>query len=81
MGMDGGVEMARQLTGAIDAAHAEGVVHLKLDTSTVKISTANGPHATILGLGRSLIVDGANGQPEVDQVALARLIRALGVEP
>ena len=81
MGMDERVEIARQLTGAVDAAHAAGVVHLKLDTSTVKISTANGPHATILGLGLSLVVDGANGQPDVDRIALARIIRELGVEP
>ena len=81
MGMDERVEMARQLTGAIDAAHAAGVVHLKLDTSKVKISTANGPHATILGLGSNLIVDGADGRPDVDRLALARIIRELGVEP
>ena len=81
MGMDERVEIARQLTGAIDAAHAAGVVHLKLDTSKVKISTANGPHATILGLGSNLIVDGADGRPDVDRLALARRIRACGVEP
>ena len=75
------VEIARQLTGAIAAAHAAGVVHLKLDASKVKISTANGPHATILGLGLSVIVDGANGQPDVDRIALARIIRDLGSEP
>jgi len=55
--------------------------YLKLDTSKVKISTANGPHATILGLGSNLIVDGANGRPDVDRLALARIIRELGVEP
>ena len=81
MGMDDRVEIARQLTDAIDAAHAAGVVHLKLDTSKVKISTANGPHATILGLGSNLIVDGANGRPDVDRLVLARIIRELGVEP
>ena len=31
MGTDERVEIARQLTAAIDAAHAAGVVHLKLD--------------------------------------------------
>ena len=76
------VEIAKQLTDAIDAAHAAGVVHLKLDASKVKIIlTANGPHATILGLGSSLIVDGANGQPDVDRIALALIIRDLGSEP
>jgi serine/threonine protein kinase len=72
--------MAHQLIGAIGAAHAAGVVHLKLDTSKVKISTANGPHATILGLGSSLIVDGVEARPEPDLLALLRLVRALGIE-
>ena len=74
------VELARQLTDAVDASHAAGVVHLKLDTSKVKISTANGPHATILGLGSGLIVDGANGAPEVDRLALAHIVHELGIE-
>jgi hypothetical protein len=72
--------MAHQLIGAIGAAHAAGVVHLKLDASKVKISTANGPHATILGLGSSLIVDGAEARPEPDLLALLRLVRDLGIE-
>jgi hypothetical protein len=74
------VEMAHQLIGAIGAAHRAGVVHLKLDTSKVKISTANGAHATILGLGSSLIVDGAEARPEPDLLALVRLVRDLGIE-
>ena len=79
MGMDARIEIARQLTNALGAAHAAGVVHLKLDLSKVKISTANGPRATILGFGSSLIIDGAIGQPDLDRLALARLIRELGV--
>ena len=79
VGINERAEMARQLTGAIDTAHAAGVVHLTLDPSKVKISTANGPHATILGLGSSLIVDGADGPPDVDRIALARIIRELGI--
>ena len=74
------LEIARQLTGALDASHAAGVVHLRLDASKVKVSTATGPRATILGLGSSLILDGANGQPDVDRLALARIIRDLGIE-
>jgi hypothetical protein len=73
-------KMAHQLIGAIAAAHAAGVVHLKLDASQVKISTANGPHATILGLGSRLIVDGAEARPEPDLLALVRLVRDLGIE-
>jgi hypothetical protein len=73
-------KMAHQLIGAIGAAHAAGVVHLKLDSSNVKISTANGPRATILGLGSSLIVDGAEARPEADLLALVRLVHDLGIE-
>ena len=80
VGMSTRVELARQLAGALDAAHAEGVVHLKLDASKVKVSTASRPHATILGFGSSLILDGADGPPDVDRLALARIIRELGVE-
>jgi serine/threonine protein kinase len=72
--------MAHQLIGAMSAAHAAGVAHLKLDASRVKISTASGPHATILGLGSSLIVDGAESRPEPDLLALLRLVRDLGIE-
>jgi serine/threonine-protein kinase len=79
--MDQRVEIASQLTGAIESAHAVGVVHLGLDASKIKISTANGPHATILGLGSSLIVDGAEGSPEVDRRALAAIVRELVAEP
>ena len=74
------VEIARQLTGAMVAAHAAGVVHLKLDATKVKVSTANGPRATILGLGSSLILDGAEARPETDLLALVRLLRDLGIE-
>jgi len=74
-------ELARQLTGAVDAAHAAGVAHLKLDSSKIKVSTANGPQATILGLGSSLIVDGMHHQPDVDRLALARIIRELNLQP
>ena len=49
VGMSERIELGRQLTGAVEAAHAAGVIHLKLDASKVKISTASGLHATILG--------------------------------
>ena len=81
MGMDERAEIARQLTDAIAAAHAEGLAHLKLDASKVKISTADGLHATILGLGSSLIVDGSEAQREPDLAALVRLVHDLGIQP
>jgi serine/threonine protein kinase len=71
--------IARHLKSAIEAAHTAGLVHLKLDASRIKISTTNGLRATILGLGASLIVDGAAGPPDVDRLALSRIIRELGI--
>jgi serine/threonine protein kinase len=72
--------LVRQLIGAVDAAHALGVVHLKLDVSKVKISTANGPHAMILGFGSSLILDGAEAHRLPDVLSLIPLVRELGVK-
>jgi eukaryotic-like serine/threonine-protein kinase len=69
--------MAHQLGDAIAAAHAAGVAHMALNSAKVKISTANGPRATILGLGTHLIVDGVEPQPAVDLDALRRLRQAL----
>jgi serine/threonine protein kinase len=70
-------EIVRQLTAAIESAHAQGVVHLKLDVSKVKVSTATGTHATILGFGVRLILNGADGGPEDDRRGLATIISAL----
>jgi serine/threonine protein kinase len=81
------VELARQLTGAIDAAHDAGVMHLKLDSSKVKVSNVAGVQATILGLGSYAIVHGVimadrvAGGPAADRLALANIIRELGVAP
>jgi serine/threonine-protein kinase len=74
-------EIAGQLIAAMESAHAEGVVHLELDASKVKISTASGTHATILGFGASLIVDGADGGPADDRRALATILSELGEDP
>jgi eukaryotic-like serine/threonine-protein kinase len=74
------VEIARQITEAIAAAHAAGVVHLMLDPSKVKIATTRGLHATILGLGSRLIVEGSEAHREPDLAALARLVHGLGIE-
>jgi serine/threonine protein kinase len=79
MSIDERGEVMRQLTAGIDAVHAAGMVHLTLDASHVKISTAKGLHATILGLGSSVIVDGAAGAQAVDRRALAQIADALGV--
>jgi hypothetical protein len=81
MGIDDRQELGHQITAAIDAAHAAGIVHLRLIPAKIKISTAHGPRATILGLGRSLIVDNAWGDPEVDRAALSAVLRLLDAEP
>jgi eukaryotic-like serine/threonine-protein kinase len=70
-------EIARQMTGAVAAAHAAGVVHLDLDGSNVRVSTAGGLRAWITGFGVSVIVAGRAGAPDTDLVALDTLIRQL----
>ena len=70
-------EIARQMTEAVGAAHAAGVVHLDLDGSKVRVSTAGGLRAWITGFGVSVIVAGRAGGPETDLGALDTLIRQL----
>ena len=69
-----------QLSGAIAALHARGLAHLMLDASRVKIGDRDGLHATLIGLGTALIVDGLRPEPSPDLAALASLARELGVE-
>lgn len=71
------VEIARQLTEAVGAAHAAGVVHLQLDASKVKVSTAGGLHASIVSFGLGAIAEGRVGGPDIDRLALEHLIRRL----
>ena len=71
--------IARQLADALAAAHAHGLAHMRLDASHVKVATVGGTHATILGLGTSLIVSGLPPQPDLDLTALAAVCRELGV--
>jgi serine/threonine protein kinase len=70
-------EIARQMTEAVGAAHAAGVVHLDLDGSKVRVSTAGGLRCWITGFGVSVIVAGRAGSPDTDLVALDTLIRQL----
>ena len=71
------VEIGRQLTQAVSAAHAAGVVHLQLDASKVKVSTAGGLHASIAGFGLGVIAEGRVGGPDIARLALEHLIRRL----
>ena len=68
-----------QLAGALAGLHARGIAHLKLDASRVKITDRDGVHATLIGLGTGLIVDGLGCEPAVDREALQSLARQLGV--
>ena len=77
IGADGRAAIARQLTEALGAAHAAGLVHLKLDPSKIKVSAAPAPRATILGLGVALVVDGADGDRDLDRRALAAILADL----
>jgi serine/threonine protein kinase len=71
------VEIARQMTEAVAAAHSAGVLHLALDGSRVKVSTAGAPHAAIAGFGVRAIVEGCVGDPDTDLRALDALVRQL----
>ena len=79
LGMSDRLELAHQMKEAVAAAHAEGIVHLKLGSSKVKISTANGPRAALLGFGAGLVVDGLEGPPDLDVLAVGRIIQELGI--
>ncbi len=68
--------LAGQLTDAVAAIHDAGLAHLALDASRVKIATHR-VHATILGLGRALVIDGLAPDPDADRTALAALRHTL----
>jgi eukaryotic-like serine/threonine-protein kinase len=71
--------IARQLADALAAIHAQGLAHMRLDASRIKIATGGGVRATILGVASGLIVDGLAPQPQLDLAALAAVCRELGV--
>ncbi len=75
-----GMEVARQLADALSAAHAQGLAHMRLNPSRVKLATGAGIRATILGLGMSLIVVGQTPQPALDVEALLALCQRLGID-
>jgi hypothetical protein len=73
--------LAWQLADAVATAHAAGAPHLALTTARVKVSTAGGPRATILGWGVRLVVDEVEPACDADLAALLALVRELGVAP
>lgn len=79
------IEIAGQLIDAVDAMHAAGLAHLGLAPSRVKFSTTTkagatpGATAIVLGLGVSLVIDGLEVSRAPDLVALAHLVRVVGV--
>ena len=80
VGHDSRVEIARQLTAAIAAIHEAGLAHLAIDASKVRVSTAGGIRATLLGFGVRMIVEGAEPSRGQDCGALAKLLGGIGVE-
>ncbi|HEV3140254.1 MAG TPA: hypothetical protein VGY57_07050, partial [Vicinamibacterales bacterium] len=67
IGQDVRNEIARQLAAAVAAIHDAGLAHLALDSSHVRVSTTSGVHASLLGLGIRLIIDGDEPSPQADQ--------------
>jgi serine/threonine-protein kinase len=78
---DARVEIARQLTAAVSAIQGAGLAHLGIDVSNVRVSTANGLRATLLGFGVRMIVDGLAASPGADRDALAQVLHRIGVPP
>jgi len=52
--IDRAVKITRQLCGALEAAHAEDVVHRDLKPQNIMIDTAGTPYVTDFGLAKSL---------------------------
>jgi hypothetical protein len=73
------VAIARQLAEALTAIHDQGLAHMRLDTSRIKVADGGGVRATILGVGSGLIVGGLSPRPELDHAALMAVCRELGV--
>ena len=80
VGHDRRVEIARQLTSALAAIHEAGLAHLAVDASNVRVSTAGGIRAALLGFGARMIVDGAEPSRASDRSALARVLGGIGVD-
>ena len=79
IGPDARADIARQIAAAISAIHDAGLAHLAVDASHVRVSVTNGVHATLLGLGVRVVVDGDHPSADVDRIALAKLHYRLGV--
>ena len=79
IGHDARLEIARQLTSAGAAIHDAGLAHLAIDVSNVRVSTAGGIRATLLGFGAAMIVAGLEPSADADRNALAQLLRRIGV--
>lgn len=62
------VEIARQVSGALDAAHAEGVVHRDLKSDNImleEVGTAGGDWAKVLDFGIAKIQEPVGQDPEL----------------
>jgi len=70
-------EIVRQLADTLDAVHAQGLAHLQVEASRIKVTTVGGVRATLLGLGTPLILSGSRPDPVVDATCLADLCRLL----
>ena len=84
MKLDRAVEITRQVSGALDAAHQQGVVHRDLKSDNIMLSETNGGDwAKVLDFGIAKIQQPA-GQPDSD-ITAANLVpcctQALRLDP
>jgi serine/threonine-protein kinase len=75
------IEIARQVSGALTAAHAAGIVHGALDSSHIRIAWSPGPAVKVFGIGTSLIVDGLIIPTEEDDQAFNILLGDMQIDP
>lgn len=71
--------IARQVAEALAVIHAQGLAHMRLSASRIKVAVGGGVRATILGVGSGMIVGGLSPQPELDLAAFTAVCRELGV--
>lgn len=73
------VEIIAQLVDAFDRARAQGLGHLRLDATRIKVVPGDSVQIAVLGLALAMIVTGAEPRPEVDLHAIEQIAAALGV--
>jgi serine/threonine protein kinase/ribosomal protein L40E len=73
------IEIVRQAVDALAVIHAQGLAHMRVGPSRIKLTMSGGVRVTLLGLGAGLIVGGLTPEPALDVRALVELCSLLGI--